>query len=137
MIRSRLYAKNGSTMAEERIEVQLKKILDEYDDEVQKTANDVMKTVSKEAVQKLKSPSPKKSGRYARGWALKSVGAHGSIVDIVVYNKTDWQLTHLLNNGHVIRNKYGTYGRKSGDNHIGNVEKWANQEVESEIERKL
>lgn len=124
-------------MAEERLEVQLKKILDEYEDEVQKTANDVMKTVSKEAVQKLKSTSPKKSGRYARGWSLKSVGTHGSIVDIVVYNKTDWQLTHLLNNGHVIRNKYGTYGRKSGDNHIGNVEKWANQEVESEIERKL
>lgn len=124
-------------MADISLQVQMKQILEQYEEDVQQVANDAIKTVSKEAVQKLKSTSPKKSGRYARGWAKKSVGSHGSIVDIVVYNRTDWQLTHLLNNGHIIRNKYGTHGRKNGDNHIGKVEQWANQEVESEIERKL
>ena len=121
----------------ESIQVQMKNILNDYEEDVQRAANDAIKSVSKETVSRLKSTSPKRTGKYARGWSLKSMGSHGSIVDIVVYNRTSWRLTHLLNNGHVIRNKSGVYGRKAGDNHIGKVEEWANAELQSEIERKL
>ena len=118
------------------LQVQMRNILDDYDKEVQDTANDVMETVSREAVQELKSKSPKGRKGYARGWTRKKTKSRG-IVTIIVHNTKFAYLTHLLNNGHIIRNKYGTYGRKNGDNHIGNVEQWANQEVVSEIERKL
>ena len=121
----------------ESIQVQMKNILNEYEEDVQRAANDAIKSVSKETVSRLKNTSPKRTGKYARGWSLKSMGAHGSIVDIVVYNRTSWRLTHLLNNGHIIRNKSGAYGRKAGDNHIGKVEEWANAELQNEIERKL
>lgn len=123
---------------DEPLEVQVERIFDSYDEEVQKTVNDVIDSVSKEAVQKLKSTSPKRrrSGKYARSWTRK-VETKLGIKSCTIYNARYAYLTHLLNNGHIIRNKSGTYGRKSGDNHIGNVEKWANQEVQSEIERRL
>lgn len=118
------------------VQIQMRDILDEYNKEVQETANSVMETVSGQAVKQLKSTSPKGRKGYARGWTRKKSKSMG-IVTIIVHNSKFAYLTHLLNNGHIIRNKYGTYGRKNGDNHIGKVEQWANQEVESEIERKL
>lgn len=120
----------------ESLEVQMKRILDEYNEEVQETTNEVMDSVSKESVRQLKTASPKGPKGYARGWTRKKESSRG-ISTFIVHNKKFAYLTHLLNNGHIIRNKYGTYGRKNGDNHIGNVEQWANQEVVSEIERKL
>ena len=61
----------------------------------------------------------------------------GNIVNIVVHNKTDYQLTHLLENGHVIRNKKGDWGRTRPIKHIAPVEQWANSELPEEIERAL
>lgn len=114
----------------------MRNLLDEYNQEVQDAANKTMETVSREAVQKLKSTSPKGRKGYARGWTRKREKSR-SIATFIVHNSKFAYLTHLLNNGHIIRNKYGTYGRKAGDNHIGNVEQWANQEVVNEIERNL
>lgn len=43
--------------------------------------------------------SPKRTGRYARGWRYH-VDDEGYRVVGHVYNATDWQLTHLLEKGH-------------------------------------
>lgn len=78
--------------------------------------------VAKEAVKQLRATSPvnngsPRSGQYAKGWATKvEKGKH------IVHNKTDYQLTHLLENGHdIIRN-----GKKVGESpkkqHIKQVE---------------
>ena len=91
------------------VEIQMKKLLDQVDKEVQKAMDVEMKQVAKEAVSKLKSSSPRKTGKYARGWTTKQIDKNG----IVIHNSKHYQLTHLLENGHVIRNKKGTYGRTS------------------------
>lgn len=46
-------------------------------------------------------------GRYRSGWRSKRLKGKFGNVEMVVYNKTDWQLTHLLENGfyHVKSNK--------------------------------
>ena len=123
----------------ESLSVQLTNILSEYDEEVQRATNSAITRVAREAVKKLQNTSPKKSGSYARGWAMKKNGlsVSGNIVNIVVHNKTDYQLTHLLENGHVIRNKKGEYGRTRPIKHIAPVEQWANSELPEEIERTL
>ena len=77
----------------------------------------------------MKNTSPVKSGSYAKGWGVKRLGD----MDIVVHNRTDYQLTHLLENGHVIRNKKGTYGRTHGIKHIQPVEEWAVDELPRRI----
>lgn len=121
----------------ESIAVQLTEIFDEYSKEVVDAANSSISKVSKQAVRKLRSVSPKKTGSYARGWGIKTEGGIGGIRTVIVHNKTDYQLTHLLENGHIIRNKKGTYGRAPAHPHIKPVEEWANTELPAEIEREL
>ena len=116
-------AKTGS------ISVQMKELLDEINSEIQDAAKTEIKTVAKESVQKLRNNSPVKTGSYARGWTTKQDGPMG----VIVHNKTDYQLTHLLENGHVIRNKKGTYGRAPAHKHIAPVEEWANDELPRRI----
>lgn len=111
------------------LDVQLKGILNEYEERVQDVTDKAITKTAREAVQQLKNTSPKRTGDYAKGWSVKKVGR----LTQTIYNKTDWQLTHLLNNGHIVRNKYGEYGRVNGDNHIGKVEQWAGDEVVTKI----
>lgn len=115
------------------VEIQMKKLLDQVDKEVQEAMDESMKQVAKESVSKLKSSSPRKTGKYARGWTTKQIDKNG----IVVHNSKHYQLTHLLENGHVIRNKYGTYGRTSGIKHIQPVEQWASDELPLRIMEKI
>lgn len=115
------------------VEIQMKKILDQVDKEVQDAMDEGMKQVAKEAVSKLKSSSPRKTGKYARGWTTKQIDKNG----IVVHNSKHYQLTHLLENGHVIRNKKGTYGRTAGIKHIKPVEEWASEELPRRIMEKI
>lgn len=115
---------------------QMEKILDDYSHDVKEAAADSFDQVSKEAVGKLKSSSPKRKGKYASGWTRKKEVYRG-ISSYVVHNKTCYQLTHLLENGHVVRNKKGTYGRAPARPHIKPVEEWAQTAVVDEIERNL
>lgn len=117
------------------IAVQMQKILNEYDQEVQETVNEAVDAASKSTVQTLRNTSPKKSGKYARGWTRTKEGG-GRVVSYIVHNK-HYQLTHLLENGHIVRNKKGTYGRTNGIKHIEPAEQAGAQEFESYIERKL
>lgn len=118
------------------VSVQMAKILDQYSDKVQRTTNEAIDKVSRESVKKLKSGSPVRTGSYARGWAVKR-NTKGKIKGATVHNRTDYQLTHLLENGHVIRNAKGTYGRAPAQKHIAPVEEWAVEEFPAEIERNL
>ena len=108
----------------------MQKILDEYDDKVNRVLEDTADRVSREAVDKLQNTSPKRTGEYASGWTVEKKGKG----DTIVYNKEGWK-TMLLENGHIIRNKKGTYGRAPGKKHIKPVETWANREFQREIER--
>lgn len=113
----------------ESVTAQMKELLDEIDRDVQKSAERNIQTVAKESVVKLRNTSPVKTGSYAKGWGVKKQGS----MDVVVHNRTDYQLTHLLENGHVIRNKKGTYGRTHGIKHIAPVEEWAIDELPRRI----
>ena len=116
---------------------QISDIFDEYDRTMKRKVNNSVDVVGKEAVNQLKANSPKKSGDYARGWKLKRERGRNGINDVVIHNATDWHLTHLLEDGHVVRNKKGTYGRAPAHKHIKPVEEYFNSEVVEEIKREL
>ena len=123
-------------MAIPNISQQLGKILVDYAEQVDDTFAFNAQEIAKETVQDLKQTSPRDKRNvkhYADGWAMKKSGKLGYIV----YNKTSWRLTHLLNNGHVIANASGTYGRTQGDNHIGKAEERANTRLIKEVIKKL
>lgn len=115
------------------LEEDLGRILDEYMDDVEETASKVINQVAKEAAQKLKDASPKKTGKYADGWKVKK----GKKLNAVVYNATRPGLTHLLEESHPIRNQYGTWGRSIAQPHIAPVREWAEEEVVKRIEEAL
>lgn len=121
----------------ETLSVQMDRILDEYSERVQNVSRVAVQRVGRESVKKLRNVSPKRTGSYARGWRLKTLKMSGNVTDVVVHNATDYSLTHLLEKGHVIRNKKGTFGRAPAHPHIKPVEEWANNELPAEIEREL
>ena len=105
----------------ESVEVQMAKILEEYSLEVERAAREAAKEAAELTVRQLKASSPKKAkrgGRYARGWTMKKE-SDGVITGYVVYNGTSPGLTHVLENGHVARNQFGSYGRVRAIKHIG------------------
>ena len=122
------------------VSIQVDKILDDYSKEVRRATANSMDVVAKDGVSKLKNTSPKHSPhtrKYAEGWGIKRVRTGTGIPIVTIWNRTNYQLTHLLENGHVIRNGKGTYGRTRPIKHIKPVEEWANDELPREIEREL
>lgn len=99
--------------------------LNEYREDIQEDVVEVTDQVTKEAVKDLKAQSPVgKRGSYAKGWATK-VQKKGKLkYHKVIWNKTDYQLTHLLEFGHATRNG----GRTKAIPHIRPVEELYNQE---------
>lgn len=118
------------------VAIQMEKILEQYSKEVKDVTDKSIEKVSKESVQKLKNTSPKRTGKYARSWTKKKVKGRNGIGEVTVHNK-QYQLTHLLENGHIVRNSKGTYGRTNGIKHIKPVEEWAQDALPQEIERRL
>lgn len=124
-------------MALDLVVDQISEIFDEYDRTMKRKVNNSVDKVGKESVSRLKSTSPKKTGDYANGWRLKRERGNNGINSVTIHNATEYHLTHLLENGHVIRNKKGTYGRTSPKKHIAPVEQYFNSEVVEEIKREL
>lgn len=92
-------------------------ILKEYAEDTNDVLQDTIPIIGKKVVSELKKKSPKRTGKYAKGWTLKQEKERLSI-SAIAYNKDRYQLTHLLEKGHA--NRGG--GRTQGRPHIKPVE---------------
>lgn len=88
-------------------------IIDDYSEQAKEVVEETLPKVGKKAVNELKKRSPKKTGRYAKGWKSK-VEKDRLTSKVIVYNKDRYQLTHLLEKGHANRDG----GRTNGIPHI-------------------
>lgn len=96
------------------VSVQMRELLEGIADGAKDAIEEGMNKCPKRAASKLRSVSPKNKGDYAKGWRVKRLKDK----EAVVYNAQYPGLTHLLENGHVIRNQKGEYGRVNGIKHI-------------------
>lgn len=113
--------------------VQMRELLDSYNEDVQKSVMRIGREVSAEAVRKLRSVSFKTNKKgYSSGWRTKREGN-----TFIVHNEKMPGLTHLLENGHVAKNQYGTYERVPAVKHIEPVEQEANEEFIKRVEESL
>lgn len=112
----------------------LAEILDSYSKEVREAAKKDIEQVAKSTAKSLRQTSPKSpgGGEYARSWT-----ATRQDNGWIVHNKRHYRLTHLLENGHVIRNQYGTWGRAQAEPHIKDAEEQAIEELVRKIEEDL
>lgn len=102
----------------EGITAQLEKILNESMKTIENNTERACRTVAAESVAKLKATSPRNTGQYAAGWTMKPY-TEGRVKGYVVYNATNYQLTHLLEHGHA---KSHGRGRVRAQKHIAPVE---------------
>ena len=94
--------------------------LEDYSEKVQEAVDAAAKEAAELTQRQLKANSPvgKSKRKYRTGWRIKKKEL-GNLVSFVVYNGTKPGLTHTLENGHLARNQYGTFGRVRAIKHIG------------------
>lgn len=118
--------------------IAIKDILNEYSNDIQEGITEAAYKVAEDGKNKLKVTSPKRTGDYRKGWRVDKRGGKG-YVHATIYNATDWQLTHLLEQPHAIRNQYGSWGtynpQSSGTVHIEPVEKECIQAYQRDVEQ--
>ena len=87
------------------------------------------KTVRKE----IKGNAPKNTGEYGMSWRVKTVRETSQTLAVVVHSRNRYQLAHLLEYGHALRNG----GRYEGEVHIATAEEQGMRQLQEEIERAL
>jgi hypothetical protein len=112
------------------LEIDITAALRQYSTEVEEDLEKAQKEVGQKAVAELKGAGSFKdrTGKYRKGWRLKKDGNH-----YVVHNATDYQLTHLLENGHASRNG----GRTEAFVHIKPVDDMVATEFEEIVKKRL
>lgn len=113
--------------------------LEEYADEVTGGVKQAVKEVAKATVKEVKAKSPVKTkssvktGNYKKSWGqIKVSETEGSIV-ISIRNKKFYWLTHLLENGHALKNG----DRTRAFPHIKPAEDFAARELEKKVKVKV
>lgn len=99
--------------------------LQQYSQDVTEDLKRDVKQVAKECKQEIQRNSPALTGSYKKGWRDQVEFEGREDIRVVVKNKTDYQLTHLLENGHAKVNG----GRVQGKPHIRPAEQNAEKKL--------
>ena len=121
-------------MAKHTSLIDINEIINEYSSDIQEGITEAAIKVAENGKNKLKVTSPKKTGSYRKGWRVNKRSGKG-FVHATIYNATDWQLTHLLEKPHVIRNQYGTWGTSKPQVHIQPVEQECIEAFKKDVEQ--
>lgn len=119
--------KLSTKVSAENLETVIGDYLTEYSQSVKEKINQAADDLSKEAIEELKSTSPKKTGKYARAWTGKKEGNK-----IIIHN-TSGQLTHLLEHGHALWQG----GRTKAFPHIKPVEQKTIKKYEEGVKKAI
>ena len=119
----------GSVSSVTDLSKQIADAMAQYTGAISEEIEASLKNVGKEAAVRLKSTSPRRSGKYRKGWKVTAERRNGEI-NVTVHNKY-YRLTHLLEHGHKTRNG----GRAKAIPHIAPVEDWAEAEAMKAIEK--
>jgi hypothetical protein len=118
----------------DQLAAEIAKGLAEYSQDVVEKVNVSSEKVGKAAVKKLKQTSPKKTGKYAKSWTMKTEKAIGQPHTRIIHAKAPhYRLTHLLEYGHA---KVGG-GRVEGRPHIRPAEEEVIREFTREVEEAI
>ena len=124
---------------------ELVSVLNDFTDEEVETIEETFKETAKDTRDMVSASSPSRTGDYASGWeVIEEVrGAMGETVSFTVANPKHYQLTHLLEKGHAVKNQFGeperagAKRRVSAKRHIKPAEVWGNESLLARLREKL
>ena len=123
----------GQTIRIDELADTVMKGLKEY---AQLAADDLkedVKKAGKTVKQQIESTAPRKTGKYAKSWAVKKTKETSDSIQVVVHSKNRYQLAHLLEHGHAKRGG----GRTRAFPHIAPAEQAGTEQLIKDIERDL
>lgn len=89
---------SGVVIRPEAFEQAVTKAIAQYGDDVLHMLESETKAIGRQAASALKGSAP--GGKYAGGWSHKAQKGGAFKLSDTVYNRTDYQLTHLLEKPH-------------------------------------
>jgi len=111
--------------------------LKDYKEDIDEEVVEVVDEVTRKAKDELKQTSPRGKGSrtnpYYKGWEVKLSKKRTGVYHKVIWNRTNYQLTHLLEFGHATRNG----GRTRAIPHIRPVEEKYNVEFVDKLEKRI
>ena len=107
--------------------------LDEYADVTTEQVKKAVRKAGNTVRREIQENAPKNTGDYAKSWAVKKVRESSHTLELVVHSKNRYQLTHLLEFGHCLRNG----GRTRAMPHIAPAEEKGIEQLEKQIERSI
>ena len=123
----------GKTIPVDQLASEVMSGLEEYAELAADVLKKEIQEAGKTAKKQIEATAPRKTGRYAKSWAVKKVSETSNSLEVTVHSKNRYMLTHLLENGHAKRGG----GRVAAIPHIAPAEELAVQTLEKNIEREL
>lgn len=115
---------------------EIEKLLKEYGDGATETVFECAEDTANNTKKMLAGNSPKKTGKYAKGWKKQTETKRYS-KSFIVYEGKKPTLTWLLNNGHALWQGGRFVGNVYGDGHIADAEEYADGYFYDEVIRRL
>ena len=123
----------GKTIPVDKLAEEVMNGLEEYAELTADVLKKEIQEAGKVAKQQISQTAPRKTGRYAKSWAVKKISETSNSLEVTVHSKNRYMLTLLLENGHAKRGG----GRVAAIPHIAPAEETAILSLERNIEREL
>ena len=107
--------------------------IQEYADVASEDVKTAVRKAGKNVKAEISANAPKRTGAYAKSWAVKTEKETAHSLEVVVHSKNRYQIAHLLEHGHAKRGG----GRVAGIPHIAPAEENAVKQLEEDIVKKL
>lgn len=120
------------------MESAIREALDEFSDRAIEGVKKATKKTASDIAKELRETSPKRTGKYAKGWTIKQTGGSSLGAEYTVYNSTKPGVAHLLEHGHrKVTRKGVVFGTAPARVHIAPVVDTAEEKFTEYIEKEL